>query len=55
MAFNSISKKLPITLLIIGNSFFNDNDDDKFIKDLKDISKVKKKKSYLQDIYHMKI
>ncbi|WP_455822454.1 glycosyltransferase family 4 protein [Clostridium butyricum] len=55
MAFNSISKKLPITLLIIGNSFFNDNDDDKFIKDLKDISKVKKEKSYLQDIYHMKI
>ncbi|MDI9208424.1 glycosyltransferase family 4 protein [Clostridium butyricum] len=44
MAFNSISKKLPITLLIIGNSFFNDNDDDKFIKDLKDISKVKKEK-----------
>lgn len=44
MAFNEISKKLPITLLVIGNSFFNNNDDDKFTKDLKYISKSKKEK-----------
>ncbi|WP_342985840.1 glycosyltransferase family 4 protein [Clostridium saudiense] len=42
LAFNQIPREFKIKLLVVGNSFFNENKENKFVKELKNIAKDNK-------------